>query len=73
MKQLEKWWDSVSAKYFPNDRGAMFSRSALAEDAFRAGMLEAAEIAERMYFHHTPDDGVISGDGIAAEIRKRAE
>ena len=37
----------------------------------KAGMLAAADIAERMYFHHTPDDGVISGEGVAAEIRKR--
>ena len=39
----------------------------------KSGMLASADIAERMYFHHTPDDGVISGEGIAAEIRKRAE
>jgi len=43
-----------------------------AEYAFKAGMLAAADIAERMYFTHTPDDGVISGAGVADEIRKRA-
>jgi len=42
------------------------------EAAFKAGMLAAADIAERMYFTHTPDDGVISGEGVADEIRKRA-
>ena len=44
-----------------------------AQDIFRAGMLASTDIAERMYFHHTPDDGVISGEGIAAEIREAAE
>ena len=41
-------------------------------EAFQAGMLASADIAERMYFTHTPDDGVISGEGVADEIRKRA-
>ena len=41
-------------------------------EAFQAGLLAASDIAERMYFTHTPDDGVISGEGVADEIRKRA-
>ena len=42
------------------------------EDGVKTGMVAAADIAERMYFTHTPDDGVISGEGVADEIRKRA-
>jgi len=74
MKQFDKIWEESGLGVIDpdDDYGGCLSKED-AEMIFRATMLAAADIAERMYFHHTPDDGVISGDGIAAEIRKRAE
>ena len=82
MKQFDEWFKEYGSGFKGKmAAGEYINRNAITieffegvtEDAFRAGMLAAADIAERMYFHHTPDDGVISGEGIAAEIRKRAE
>jgi len=68
MKEFEEWWESQN---IPPEIIPPHLEDALV-DAFKAGMLAAADIAERMYFHHTPDDGVISGEGVADELRKRA-
>ena len=71
MKQFDEWYETrnkVSNEYVSEDETGIN----LARRAFRAGMLAAADVAERMYFTHTPDDGVISGEGVADEIRKRA-
>jgi len=68
MTLFEEWW----ATYKNSGRKRQLSVDALSLDAFRAGMLAAADVAERMYFTHTTDDGVISGEGVADELRKRA-
>ena len=66
MKQHDEWWEEYGKHY------KIDFFEAITEDAFRAGMLASADVAERMYFTHTPDDGVISGEGVADELRKRA-
>ena len=63
MKGIEKARKAIGHMSCPQDRE---------DEMYRLGMLAAADIAERMYFTHTPDDGVISGEGVADEIRKRA-
>ena len=68
MKAFKEWFRENSENSYARN----MSRHEIAKQAFHAGMLAAADIAERMYFTHTPDDGVISGAGVAVEIRKRA-
>ena len=74
MKEFNEWWEIRNRDRhdynLPESLDSCDKK--LAEKAYQAGMLAAADVAERMYFTHTPDDGVISGEGVADEIRKRA-
>jgi len=76
MKLFEEWFTEKYGQVWalrPKEQKWTKSQiESLWADAVRYGMLAAADIAERMYFTHTPDDGVISGEGVADEIRKRA-
>ena len=69
MKQFDEWFSSHPRNSGNDNR---FRNKEGMRMAYKAGMLASADIAERMYFTHTPDDGVISGAGVAVEIRKRA-
>ena len=71
MKLAEDWMIDLEKNLYNGEKCPRIMRENMKE-GFRAGMLASADIAERMYFTHTPDDGVISGAGVAVEIRKRA-
>jgi len=74
MNEFDEWFDDENRQLDEGYWSPIMEGGKQALDAaYRAGMLAAADIAERMYFTHTPDDGVISGEGVADEIRKRAK